>query len=117
MNITCKYFRPIIGIYIGHLSLEQQNQDPGAFDDHFAGVVRAVLEVRYALLPLLYTLFYESHMNGAPVARGMFYEYVQHLLKTSIIVHVTIHWVVHLFIISSSCFGLHSRKFEVSTVT
>ena len=62
----------IYNMYVSFLL--QQNQDPGAFDEYFASVVRAVFEVRYSLLPLLYTLLYESYNNGAPVLRGMFYE-------------------------------------------
>ena len=59
------------------------DQDPGAFDDKFATTVRSVYELRYSLLPLLYTLFAESHMTGEPVARAMFYQYVILVLSFS----------------------------------
>ena len=65
------------------MSWFQMDQDPGAFDDNFATTVRSVYELRYSLLPLLYTLFAESHMTGEPVARAMFYQYVILVLSFS----------------------------------
>lgn len=57
-----------------HRCIFQKDQDPGAFDAFFAASVRDVYQTRYSILPYLYTLFYESHMMGVPVARAMFYE-------------------------------------------
>ncbi|WAQ97341.1 LYAG-like protein, partial [Mya arenaria] len=56
-----------------HNDFKSNDQDPGAFDRHFADIVREAYLIRYSMLPLLYTLFYNSHITGAPVARAMFY--------------------------------------------
>lgn len=62
-----------------HNSIDcKQDQDPGAFDSSFAAAVKDFYLTRYSLLPYLYTLFYESHKNGTPVARAMFFEFPSH---------------------------------------
>lgn len=38
-------------------------------------IIRDALHLRYRLLPYLYTLFYESSKNGAPIMRPMVYEF------------------------------------------
>ena len=53
-----------------------QAQDPTAFGEEFARNARIVLRTRYKLLPFLYTLFYEAHMDGSTVVRPVMHEYV-----------------------------------------
>ena len=48
-----------------HNGIGYQEQDPAVFGDEFAARSRAILRVRYTLLPYLYTLFYESHTTGS----------------------------------------------------
>ena len=61
----------ILFLSCGHL----KEQDPGVFGAAFAKRSRDVLRIRYNLLPYLYTLFYESTVNGAPVVRPLFFEF------------------------------------------
>ena len=66
----------LIGSAFNSISLYflQKDQDPGAFDDRFAAIVRKVYLTRYSLLPYLYTLFWWSNYAGAPVARPLMYQ-------------------------------------------
>ena len=55
---------------INHL----QEQDPAFFGNNSAFAAKKVLEVRYSLLPYLYTLFYHAHVNGGTVIRSLAHE-------------------------------------------
>nr|XP_056702459.1 maltase-glucoamylase-like [Euleptes europaea] len=58
-----------------HNALGQQAQDPGSFGIEFATIARSTLQIRYSLLPYLYTLFHEAHVSGNTVARGLMHEF------------------------------------------
>ncbi|XP_033970453.1 maltase-glucoamylase, intestinal [Trematomus bernacchii] len=50
-------------------------QDPVAWDDNFAQVSRDILNIRYTLLPYLYTLMFEAHTKGSTVIRPVLHEF------------------------------------------
>lgn len=58
-----------------HNSLGLQPQDPASFSQKMIDSTRRVLEIRYSLLPYLYTLMHKSHMMGLTVARPLFFEF------------------------------------------
>jgi mannosyl-oligosaccharide alpha-1,3-glucosidase len=46
-----------------------------SFGEPYTTIVRAATMMRYSLLPLWYTAFYEAHTTGQPVMRTMFSEF------------------------------------------
>lgn len=60
-----------------HNSIGYPPQDPAhpKWNDTVGVSSRTALEIRYRLLPYLYTLFYESHVSGGTVLRPLFHEY------------------------------------------
>ena len=52
-----------------------KEQDPGYFGPAVAESTKRVLEIRYTLLPYLYTLFYRAHIEGGTVIRPLLHEY------------------------------------------
>ena len=48
-----------------------QDHDPGSFGDEVAARSREALEIRYELLPYLYTLFYQANKYGSTVVRSL----------------------------------------------
>ncbi|XP_052438648.1 sucrase-isomaltase, intestinal-like [Carassius gibelio] len=59
-----------------HNTINMPRQDPVAWGPKFAEVSRDVLNIRYTLLPYLYTLMYEAHVHGNTVVRPMLHEFV-----------------------------------------
>lgn len=56
--------------------LSFQDQDPASFGDDSLLLTssRHYLNIRYTLLPYLYTLFYRAHSRGDTVARPLVHE-------------------------------------------
>ncbi|XP_075583620.1 maltase-glucoamylase-like [Pelecanus crispus] len=54
-----------------------KRQDPVAWNSTFEDISRKVLNIRYTLLPYLYTLMYEANAHGSTVIRPLLHEFVE----------------------------------------
>ena len=58
-----------------HSEAGSKPHEPYSFGEEFTPVNRASVELRYRLLPYLYTLFHEHTQTGVPVMRPLWFEY------------------------------------------
>ena len=60
-----------------HNGLRFADQDPGSFSPSVVDSNRRAVEIRYTLLPYLYTLFHRVHISGGTVVRSMAHEFAR----------------------------------------
>ncbi len=65
-------FQPLMR---GHSMINSKEAEPWSFGEETLEIARNYLGLRYALLPHIYSLFYESTQNGMPPARTLVFEY------------------------------------------
>ncbi|KLU62487.1 alpha-xylosidase [Peptococcaceae bacterium CEB3] len=58
-----------------HSNIHSRAQEPWAFDAETENIYRQALELRYRLLPTLYTLFEEASRTGDPMMRALLLEF------------------------------------------
>ncbi len=57
-----------------HGSKKTKPRVPWAYGDETLDIVREFLNLRYSLIPYLYTLAWESHQTGSPLVRPLFWD-------------------------------------------
>ncbi|KAK4472812.1 hypothetical protein MN116_004029 [Schistosoma mekongi] len=62
-----------------HNEDEASDQDPAFWSKETTEAIRQSLELRYHLLPYIYTLFYRAYLNGTTVARALAFEFPEDL--------------------------------------
>jgi len=60
-----------------HNATDNPDQEPWAFGEPYESICRKAIELRYHLMPYLYTLFHEAATTGAPIIRPLYYHYPQ----------------------------------------
>jgi alpha-glucosidase len=61
--------------YRSHISARLQDREPWSFGADNERINRAAIELRYQLLPYIYTLFREHEQTGMPVMRPLWFNY------------------------------------------
>lgn len=59
----------------GHSAMSTARHEPWMFGDRVEQICREYIELRYRLLPYLYSLFWEASTTGAPILRPLVYHY------------------------------------------
>ncbi|NWS82756.1 MGA protein, partial [Toxostoma redivivum] len=73
----CFYLSQALQPSFSNNTLLFQRQDPAVWDARFHEISRNVLNIRYTLLPYLYTLLYDAHAHGSTVVRPLLHEFVE----------------------------------------
>ncbi len=63
----------------GHSALKTARHEPWEFGETVEGICREYIELRYRLLPYIYTLFWEATTTGAPILRPLLYHFPEDL--------------------------------------
>lgn len=58
-----------------HSHFGSTDQEPWSFGEVVEKIVKECIRQRYAILPYLYSLFYEAHRTGAPLLRPLFWHH------------------------------------------
>ncbi|HEV2881530.1 MAG TPA: TIM-barrel domain-containing protein [Pyrinomonadaceae bacterium] len=61
--------------YRSHVAADLQEREPWSFGEANERINRASIELRYQLLPYIYTLFREHEQTGMPVMRPLWFNY------------------------------------------
>lgn len=62
-------------LFRNHASIWSRDQEPWAFGEPYLSHIRSAIELRYGLLPYLYTAMWQCSLTGAPVARPLVWDY------------------------------------------
>ncbi|HET6630663.1 MAG TPA: TIM-barrel domain-containing protein [Woeseiaceae bacterium] len=62
-------------LFRSHTAANTPDQEPWSFGEQVEEIAREAIELRYRLLPYLYSLFHEAHTTGAPILRPLFWHY------------------------------------------
>lgn len=58
-----------------HTAMDTRDQEPWAFGSEVEAIYREYMQLRYRLLPYLYSLFWEASTHGTPVLRPLLYHF------------------------------------------
>ena len=58
-----------------HAEIGTSDQEPWSHGEQYEAINRASIELRYQLLPFLYSLFHEHEQTGTPVMRPLWFDY------------------------------------------
>jgi alpha-glucosidase len=59
----------------GHSMINTRDAEPWAFGEEVEEIARNFIQLRYRLIPYIYSVFYEASQNGMPVQRSLALQY------------------------------------------
>lgn len=62
-----------------HAHIDSRRREPWVPGEPYTSIIRESIQLRYSLLPVFYTAFYQSSKDGTPVIKPVFYESPEHL--------------------------------------
>ncbi|KZT61179.1 glycoside hydrolase family 31 protein [Calocera cornea HHB12733] len=71
LGIFATFFR-------GHAHIDTKRREPYLLEDPYRSIVRDALELRYAMLPVWYTLMHEASVSGTPPIRPHYVVFPKH---------------------------------------
>ena len=71
-------------LFRNHCWVEGRAQEPFSYSDDTEGKIRSLIETRYALLPYIYSLFWEHNCTGAPLMRSLVWHYPEDSVAANI---------------------------------
>lgn len=60
-----------------HAHIDSRRREPWLAGEPYTSLIRDAVRIRYQLLPLFYTKFYETSIDGSPILEPVFYRYPQ----------------------------------------
>ncbi|KAG2734879.1 hypothetical protein G9P44_002885 [Scheffersomyces stipitis] len=67
-----------------HAHIDSRRREPWVAGEPYTSIMTDAVKLRYSLLPMLYTAFYESSVSGIPIMKPVFYEALDNLESYSI---------------------------------
>ncbi|MFT4740480.1 MAG: alpha-glucosidase [Marivirga sp.] len=59
----------------GHSMINSRDSEPWAYGEEVEEISRNYINLRYKMMPYIYSAFYEAHRSGVPVARSLAIQY------------------------------------------
>jgi alpha-glucosidase len=58
-----------------HTEINSKDQEPWSYGPEYESINKKSIELRYKLLPYIYTQFYRASISGTPIMRPIFFDY------------------------------------------
>jgi len=65
----------LVPFFRNHTAKGTYDQEPWVYGSYYESIIKKYIEMRYELIPYLYSLAYESHKKGYPILRPLFFEF------------------------------------------
>ncbi|MGD2026508.1 MAG: glycoside hydrolase family 31 protein [Anaerolineales bacterium] len=63
----------LMALFRNHAAVATERREPWVYGERYTDICREMMRLRLCLMPYLYTLAWEAHQTGAPLARPVFW--------------------------------------------